>query len=87
MLVRLLFRGTRFTDLCTATTHPGQGSLDPARRGGFEIETVMSLRAVRAGLRISESRSSKQRVFTGMEASPRSRTTGVCVDDYAGAAR
>jgi glycosyltransferase involved in cell wall biosynthesis len=54
-LVRMLFRGTKFTDLCYgynaywARVAPVLLDAD-----GFEIETVMNLRAIRAGLRISE---------------------------------
>jgi glycosyltransferase involved in cell wall biosynthesis len=54
-LARLLFRGTKFTDLCygyNAYWARVAPILLDAR--GFEIETVMNLRAVRAGLRISE---------------------------------
>jgi glycosyltransferase involved in cell wall biosynthesis len=54
-LVRLIFRGAHFTDLCYGY-NAYWASVAPllldAR--GFEIETVMNLRAVRAGLRISE---------------------------------
>lgn len=56
-LVRMLFKGTRFTDLCYgynaywASIAP---SLLAADANGFEIETVMNIRAVRAGLRITE---------------------------------
>src|SRR4051794_7527754 len=54
-LARILFRGTKFTDLCygyNAYWKNVAPLLLDAR--GFEIETVMNLRAVRAGLRISE---------------------------------
>jgi glycosyltransferase involved in cell wall biosynthesis len=55
MLVRILFRGTRFTDLCYGYnaywSWVAPILLDAQ---GFEIETVMNLRAVRAGLRIAE---------------------------------
>lgn len=54
-LARALFRGTKFTDLCygyNGYTRRVAPILLDAR--GFEIETVMNLRAVRAGLRISE---------------------------------
>src|SRR5437868_2168312 len=50
-LARLLFRGTKFTDLCygyNAYWARVAPILLDAR--GFEIETVMNLRAVRAGL-------------------------------------
>jgi glycosyltransferase involved in cell wall biosynthesis len=52
---RVLFRGTKFTDLCygyNAYWARVAPILLDAR--GFEIETVMNLRAVRAGLRIAE---------------------------------
>jgi glycosyltransferase involved in cell wall biosynthesis len=55
MLVRILFGGSRFTDLCYGYNAYWAGVapilLDAS---GFEIETVMNLRALRAGLRISE---------------------------------
>jgi glycosyltransferase involved in cell wall biosynthesis len=54
-LARMLFRGTKFTDLCygyNAYWKNVAPILLDAR--GFEIETVMNLRAVRAGLRIAE---------------------------------
>jgi glycosyltransferase involved in cell wall biosynthesis len=54
-LVRVLFPGTRFTDLCygyNAYWRRVAPLLLDAE--GFEIETVMNLRAVRAGLRIAE---------------------------------
>lgn len=54
-LVRVLFPGTKFTDLCYGYNaywkRVAPLLLDA---GGFEIEAVMNLRAVRAGLRISE---------------------------------
>jgi glycosyltransferase involved in cell wall biosynthesis len=54
-LVRALFRGTKFTDLCYGY-NAYWSDMAPLLldAGGFEIETVMNLRAVRAGLRISE---------------------------------
>jgi glycosyltransferase involved in cell wall biosynthesis len=55
LLVRVLFRGAQFTDLCygyNAYWKSVAPILLDAR--GFEIETVMNLRAVRAGLQISE---------------------------------
>ena len=55
MLVRVLFGGPRFTDLCYGYNaywkRVAPLLLDA---DGFEIETVMNLRAVRAGLEISE---------------------------------
>lgn len=54
-LVRMLFPGTKFTDLCygyNAYWRRWAPLLLDAR--GFEIETVMNLRALRAGLRIHE---------------------------------
>jgi len=55
MLVRLLFRGTRFTDLCYGyNAYWARVAPILLDAEGFEIETVMNLRAVRAGLRISE---------------------------------
>ena len=54
-VVRMLFRGTKFTDLCygyNAYWARVAPLLLDAR--GFEIETVMNLRAVRAQLRIHE---------------------------------
>lgn len=54
-LVRMLFRGTKFTDLCygyNAYWKRWAPVLLDAR--GFEIETVMNLRAIRADLKISE---------------------------------
>jgi glycosyltransferase involved in cell wall biosynthesis len=54
-LARMMFRGTKFTDLCygyNAYWKSVAPILLDAR--GFEIETVMNLRAVRAGLRVSE---------------------------------
>lgn len=55
MLVRLLFRGTRFTDLCYGyNAYWARFAPILLDAEGFEIETVMNLRAVRAGLRISE---------------------------------
>lgn len=54
-VVRMLFRGTKFTDLCygyNAYTKRVAPLLLDAR--GFEIETVMNIRAVRAGLKIHE---------------------------------
>jgi glycosyltransferase involved in cell wall biosynthesis len=55
LIVRMLFRGTKFTDLCYGYNaywaHVAPILLDAE---GFEIETVMNLRAVRAGLRIAE---------------------------------
>jgi len=54
-LVRVLFPGTKFTDLCygyNAYWKRVAPLLLDAQ--GFEIETVMNLRAVRAGLRIHE---------------------------------
>ncbi len=54
-LVRMLFRGTKFTDLCYGYNaywkRVAPLLLDA---DGFEIETVMNLRAVRAKLRVSE---------------------------------
>jgi len=54
-LVRLLFRGTRFTDLCYGY-NAYWAALAPTLLDaeGFEIEAVMNLRAVRAGLKIWE---------------------------------
>lgn len=54
-LVRLLFRGTKFTDLCYGY-NAYWASVAPLLldADGFEIETVMNLRAVRAGLRTFE---------------------------------
>jgi glycosyltransferase involved in cell wall biosynthesis len=54
-LVRLLYRGTKFTDLCygyNAYWRRWAPILLDAQ--GFEIETVMNLRALRAGLAIAE---------------------------------
>jgi glycosyltransferase involved in cell wall biosynthesis len=54
-LVRLLFPGTRFTDLCYGyNAYWARVAPILLDAEGFEIETVMNLRAVRAGLRISE---------------------------------
>lgn len=54
-VVRTLFRGTKFTDLCYGyngyTKRVAPLLLDAQ---GFEIETVMNIRAVRAGLKIHE---------------------------------
>lgn len=54
-LVRMLFRGTKFTDLCYGYNAYWRSwapvLLDAP---GFEIETVMNLRALRADLRITE---------------------------------
>jgi len=54
-VVRVLWRGTKFTDLCYGYNaywkRVAPIILDAE---GFEIETVMNLRAVRAGLRIHE---------------------------------
>jgi glycosyltransferase involved in cell wall biosynthesis len=54
-LVRVLFRGTKYTDLCYGYnaywSRVGPLLLDA---DGFEIETVMNIRAVRGGLRIFE---------------------------------
>jgi glycosyltransferase involved in cell wall biosynthesis len=54
-LARALFRGTKFTDLCYGYNAYWKNVapllLDA---DGFEIETVMNLRAIRAGLRIFE---------------------------------
>lgn len=54
-LVRVLFRGTRFTDLCYGY-NAYWASVAPVLLDaeGFEIEAVMNLRAVRAGLHIAE---------------------------------
>jgi glycosyltransferase involved in cell wall biosynthesis len=55
VLVRLLFRGTRFTDLCYGyNAYWARVAPLLLEAEGFEIETVMNLRAARAGLRISE---------------------------------
>ena len=55
MLVRLCFRGTRFTDLCYGyNAYWADVAPILIDAEGFEIETVMNLRAVRAGLRIAE---------------------------------
>lgn len=55
LLVRLLFRGTRFTDLCYGyNAYWARYAPLLLDAEGFEIETVMNLRAVRAGLRIAE---------------------------------
>lgn len=54
-VVRMLWRGTKFTDLCygyNAYWKRVAPVLLDAR--GFEIETVMNLRAVKAGMRIHE---------------------------------
>lgn len=55
LFTRMLFPGTRFTDLCYGYNAYWK-NVAPAilASDGFEIETVMNLRAVRAGLRISE---------------------------------
>ncbi len=54
-LARLLFRGTRYTDLCYGyNAYWARVAPILLDAEGFEIETVMNLRAVRAGLRISE---------------------------------
>ncbi len=54
-LARALFRGTRFTDLCYGyNAYWARIAPILLDASGFEIETVMNLRAVRAGLRISE---------------------------------
>lgn len=54
-IVRLLFPGTQFSDLCYGY-NAYWAEVAPVLLGapGFEIETVMNLRAIRAGLRISE---------------------------------
>lgn len=55
VLVRLLFSGTKFTDLCYGyNAYWAWVAPILLDAEGFEIETVMNLRAVRAGLRISE---------------------------------
>ena len=52
---RLLFRGTKFTDLCYGyNAYWARVAPIILDADGFEIETVMNLRAVRAGLRIAE---------------------------------
>ena len=55
-LVRMLFRGTKFTDLCYGYNaywrRWAPTLLEGAR--GFEIETVMNLRALHAGFQIRE---------------------------------
>jgi glycosyltransferase involved in cell wall biosynthesis len=55
MLVRLLFGNTRFTDLCYGY-NAYWADVAPLLldASGFEIETVMNLRALKAGLRIAE---------------------------------
>jgi glycosyltransferase involved in cell wall biosynthesis len=54
-LARVLFPGTRFTDLCYGyNAYWARVAPVLLDAEGFEIETVMNLRAVRAGLRISE---------------------------------
>lgn len=55
LFVRLLFRKTRFTDLCYGyNAYWARVAPVLLDAEGFEIETVMNLRAVRAGLRIFE---------------------------------
>ncbi len=54
-LVRILFRGSRYTDLCygyNAYWRKWAPLLLDAP--GFEIETVMNIRAIRAGLKVYE---------------------------------
>jgi glycosyltransferase involved in cell wall biosynthesis len=52
---RMLFPGTRFTDLCYGyNAYWARVAPVLLDAEGFEIETVMNLRAVRAGLRIAE---------------------------------
>lgn len=54
-LVRLLFGGTKFTDLCYGyNAYWARVAPLLLDAQGFEIETVMNLRALRAGLQISE---------------------------------
>jgi glycosyltransferase involved in cell wall biosynthesis len=54
-LVRTMFRGTQFTDLCYGyNAYWARVAPILLDAEGFEIETVMNLRAVRAGLRITE---------------------------------
>lgn len=54
-LVRVLFPGARFTDLCYGyNAYWARVAPVLLDAPGFEIETVMNLRAIRAGLRISE---------------------------------
>jgi glycosyltransferase involved in cell wall biosynthesis len=54
-IARLLFPGTRFSDLCYGyNAYWAEVAPVLLAAPGFEIETVMNLRAVRAGLRISE---------------------------------
>lgn len=55
MLVRLLFGRSRFTDLCYGyNAYWAEFAPLLLDASGFEIETVMNLRALKAGLRISE---------------------------------
>jgi hypothetical protein len=54
-VVRILFRGTKFTDLCYGyNAYWARVAPLLLDAGGFEIETVMNLRAVRANLRTFE---------------------------------
>jgi glycosyltransferase involved in cell wall biosynthesis len=54
-LARALFPGTRYTDLCYGyNAYWARVAPVLLDAEGFEIETVMNLRAVRAGLRIAE---------------------------------
>jgi glycosyltransferase involved in cell wall biosynthesis len=55
LLARALFPGTRFSDLCYGYNAYWASFAPLLLNGaGFEIEAVMNIRAVRAGLRISE---------------------------------
>lgn len=55
MLVRLLFGNARFTDLCYGyNAYWAEVAPLLLDASGFEIETVMNLRALKAGLRIAE---------------------------------
>ncbi len=54
-VVRVLFPGTRYTDLCYGyNAYWARVAPLLLDAPGFEIETVMNLRAIRGGLRISE---------------------------------
>ena len=77
LLVRLLFGG-RYTDLCYGY-NAFWADVVPALRlnaDGFEIETMMNIRALRAGLNVVEVASQKGRESTAKAACARSRTVG-----------